>query len=108
RKIEQEARKAPGNSANRFDSPRTKLDYCDVTDYADIILSKSNWGLFLADFGSKGECNRNFGDLREYRNALKHNRDMSNIVSLRGEAAIEWFCHVLDLDFSAYGINSPG
>lgn len=106
RKIEQEARKAPGNSANRFDSPRIKLDYCDVTDYADIILSKSNWGLFLADFGSKGECNRNFGDLREYRNALKHNREMSNIVSLRGEAAIEWFSHVLDLDLSAYGINS--
>ncbi len=106
RKLEQEARKAPGNSPRRFDSTRAKLDYCDVTDYADIILSKSNWGLFLADFGSKGECNRNFGDLREYRNALKHNRDMSNIVSLRGEAAIEWFSHVLDLDLSAYGINS--
>ena len=108
RKIEQEARKAPGNSSNRFDSPRIKLDFCDVTDYADIILSKSNWGLFLSDFGSKGECDRNFGDLREYRNALKHNRDMTSIVSLRGEAAIEWFSHVLDLDLTAYGINSAG
>ncbi|MCY3797856.1 MAG: DUF262 domain-containing protein [Chloroflexi bacterium] len=107
RKIEQEARKAPGNSANRLDSPRIKLDYCDVTDYADIILSKSNWDLFQGDFGSKGECNRNFGDLREYRNALKHNRDMSNIVSLRGEAAIEWLSHPLNVDLSEYGIKSP-
>lgn len=107
RKIDQEARKSPGNSAERFDSPRAKLDYCDVTDYADIILSKTNWLLFQETFSSKGTCDRMFGDLREYRNALKHNRDMSEIVALQGQAAIVWLCHALDLDLSEFGIKSP-
>ena len=107
RKIEQEARKSPGNSSERFDSPRAKLDYCDVTDYADIILSKTNWELFQDAFGSKGTCDRMFGDLREYRNALKHNRDISEIVALQGQAAIVWLSHALVLDLSEFGIKSP-
>lgn len=104
RKIEQEARKAPGNTAERLDSPRIKLDYCDVSDYADIILSKTNWELFQESFGAKGECDRMFGDFREFRNALKHTRDISEIVDLRGQASIVWLSQALNLDLSEYGI----
>lgn len=108
KRIEKEIRKAPGDNVERFNSPRTKLDYCDISDYADIILSKTNWELFQQEFGSKGTCARMLGDFREYRNAVKHNRDISEIVALQGQAAIVWLSHALGLDLSAYGIISPG
>lgn len=65
-----------------------RLTFCDVMDYCEIILK--NWNLFEETFGSKSEVEKHFLNLKEYRNALKHNRVMNNVEKKQGEASFEW------------------
>lgn len=66
-----------------------RLSFCDMDDYRKIILN--HWGLFEDEFTSRGEFERNFTYLRDYRNGLKHNRDITQIEKKHGDAAAEWF-----------------
>lgn len=84
-----------------------RSDFLPYDAFLPVLLSKTNWLLFQNVFDSKGVCNRMFGDLREYRNALKRNRDISEIVALQGQAAIVWLSQALELDLSEFGLTSP-
>lgn len=65
-----------------------RFSFCDIMDYAEIITSK--WDIFEADFRSKREVEKHFLHLKDYRNAIKHNRPMNNIERKQGEASFEW------------------
>ena len=36
-----------------------------------------------------------FGNLKEYRNCIKHSRPMNNIIKKQGEASLEWIYSIL-------------
>ena len=102
--IDKHVRKTPGTNRNQFNDPRSKLDYCDVSDYSTIILTKGNWSLFSSVFKSKQECQRILDDFREYRAALKHNREIDDMHDHRAQAAILWLHDALQLDLSEHGL----
>jgi hypothetical protein len=63
-------------------------------DYEQIILK--NWQYFDGVFGSRGQVERHFLDLKEYRNALKHAREMNTVERRQGEASAEWLFRILE------------
>src|ERR1039458_10662430 len=63
-------------------------------DYAQIVLK--NWQVFEGAFGSRGEVERHFLNLKEYRNALKHAREMNTVERKQGEASVEWLVKILE------------
>jgi len=88
RKIQGYLKKNPDISIASL-SGRKLLDFCDIMDYCKIILV--NWEFFEKYFISKGELEKKFINLKEYRNIIKHNREMDSIMRKEGEAALEWF-----------------
>jgi len=63
-------------------------------DYPKIILK--NWDTFYSEFRSKSEVEKRFISLKEYRNAIKHNREMASFIKKEGEAALEWLSMILE------------
>lgn len=96
--------KTPGAKTRDFDDPRQKLDHCDLSDYAKIITNKTNWALFAGAFKNANETRRTLDDFREYRAALKHNRDIDSMLDHRGQAAMLWLGTALELDLGDFGI----
>jgi len=62
-------------------------------DYEKIILS--NWDLFGKYFGNKMEVEQHFRAFKNYRNPLKHTRDLNEIDKRNGEAAVLWLENIL-------------
>lgn len=87
--------KNPGEDISQFTILRRKLDFFDMQEYFDIISSKSNWGLFEENFGSKGILQNRFSQLGELRNGIRHSRGATDIAIKDGEAAISWFDSIL-------------
>jgi len=75
-----------------------KLAFLNFGEYKTIIMKY--WGLFEDEFVSRGDFERNFIYLNDYRNAVKHNRTLTSIEQKQGEAAAEWFANLLDPFFS--------
>lgn len=72
-----------------------KLCFCDIMDYLDIIILKTNWADFEGRFGKKSQVEKHFGNIAEYRNCIKHSRSANNVVKKQGEASLEWIYSVL-------------
>lgn len=76
-----------------LDEIETKFSYLDIMDYAKTI--SANWELFEEQFHSRGEIERHFLALKNYRNSIKHNRELNPVEKRNGEAAVLWFESVL-------------
>lgn len=87
--------KNPGEDNAQFKSIRRKLDFFDLQEYKDVIISKTVWQLFEDSFGSKGVLMNRFSQLGELRNGIRHSRDITEATLKDGEAAISWFNSVL-------------
>ena len=74
-------------------STADSLSFCDIMDYSNIILK--NWQLFEETFRSKFEVEKRFITFKDFRNAVKHNRDINTVLQRDGEAALEWFSQAL-------------
>lgn len=74
-------------------STADSLSFCDIMDYSNIILK--NWLLFEETFRSKFEVEKRFIAFKDFRNAVKHNRDINTVLQRDGEAALEWFSQAL-------------
>ena len=93
-KVRQHNSRHPGESAVKR-SGLDRLSFCDIMDYHEIITSKANWTMFQDKFGKKQEADKHFGNLKEYRNCIKHSRPMNNIIKKQGEASVEWIYSIL-------------
>jgi hypothetical protein len=87
--------KNPGEDSTQFKSIRRKLDFFDLQEYKDIIVSKPVWQVFESNFGSKSVLENRFNQLAELRNSIRHSRDITEATLKDGEAAISWFNSVL-------------
>jgi len=70
-----------------------RLKNCDIMDYYKIIITK--WNIFENLFKSKFELEKKFINYKNYRNDIKHNKDLDSVVKKEGEAALEWFDRAL-------------
>ncbi len=90
-RIDQQLRKQPGLDQSVFNSLRRRLEYADLRELEDLIVSKAVWDLFAPVFNNKQQVQQRFGQLGDLRNAIRHNRTVSEVVRKDGEAALLWF-----------------
>ncbi len=76
-----------------YSLPDKKLAFCDIRDYLKII--KVNWPMFQSLFIGKSELEKHFHNLAEYRNRLRHGREINGVARKGGEAAMEWIANVI-------------
>lgn len=109
-RIEHEISKQPGLSMENFADHRTKLDFCNVTDYSQIVSNGTNWPLFESTFRRRADFERHLEAFSEYRNAVMHNRPMTEIVRKAGDLAVVWLETVLaeENGGSDNGEENPG
>lgn len=91
-KITEYLRKNPYITDEKLDS-YDRLCQCDVMDYSTIIFT--HWDSFEQFFGSKYETEKRFITLKDFRNAVKHIKEINFVLQREAEAAIEWFSQVL-------------
>jgi len=92
KKIKEELRRHP-YKLDEYMRDEVKITFLDVMDYEKIILS--NWDLFGKYFGNKMEVEQHFRAFKNYRNPLKHTRDLNEIDKRNGEAAVLWLENIL-------------
>ena len=71
------------------------LEFFDLREIQDLLVSKSLWGKFQSEFSNKDVLIQKFNQLVEIRNSIRHSRSVDEIVQKEGEAAIIWFNKVL-------------
>jgi hypothetical protein len=87
--------KNPGEDKEQFRSLRRRMDFFDMQEYKDVIVSKTAYTSFSDVFGSKGTLEIRFNQLAEIRNSIRHSRDVSDATIKDGEAAIVWFGSII-------------
>lgn len=92
KKVAEELKRHPYN-VDELVRDDIRITFLDVMDYSKIIFS--NWDLFALYFGSKGEVEKHFVALKNYRNQIKHGRVLNEIDKRTGEAAVLWLEKIL-------------
>lgn len=92
RKIEERMKRHPYEKENALTNLE-RLGFCDIMDYNGII--GKTWKVFEEDFGSIGEVQKHFLNIKEYRNALMHGREMNRVEKKQGEASVEWLMQII-------------
>jgi len=103
-RVRDAARKHPGDGDLRQPGMRRMLEYLDLRELQDTIISKRLWNEFEEVFVTKEQLNNRVMQLAELRNNLRHSRTLTEIVTKDGEAAILWFTSVLQSS-SAPGLS---
>lgn len=67
------------------------LEFCDLRELQDILVSKQLWPRFASRFGTQEQLAIRFGQLAALRNSLRHVRTVDDVTRKDGEAAILWF-----------------
>ncbi len=96
KRINIELKKKPHLSFEYFNSFDKRIQFFDLFEYYDLIVSRSNWSNFEAIFENKEQLQTRFNQLSTLRNAIRHTREVSTIEKLDGEAAIAWFTEILE------------
>lgn len=88
-------RKNAAMDADRYGTLLARLEYCDLRELQDTILSKVLWSRFEVLFANKEALAAKFGQFAELRNGIRHSRAVDDITRKEGEASILWFEQVL-------------
>jgi hypothetical protein len=92
----------PSQDREVFQSIENQIKFFDVSEYCDLATSSSNWSYFQTVFGDKSVLQSRFSQLQNLRNAIAHNRELTDVSIADGEAAILWFSAAL----RKYFVNS--
>lgn len=91
RKVSDDLKRNPERRPEDVAGARAKLEYCDLSDYSRLILVKSNWPYFESVFRRTLDVERRMEGVTRFRNALSHNRSMTEVERQDGRAALIWF-----------------
>lgn len=91
-KIQNEIRRHP-YKLDEYMRDDVRITFLDFMDYLKVI--NSNWDVFEHFFGNKNELEEHLKSLKNYRNPVKHVRDLDQVDKKRGEAAVLWFENIL-------------
>src|SRR5262249_51707882 len=75
-RVQAALRKSPALSQDSFQVLSRRLEYCDLRDLQDIVLSKALWPEFSLRFVNKEGLAAKFNQLAELRNAIRHSRSV--------------------------------
>ena len=95
KRIQVAAKKNANIELDQYKQLSRRLEYCDLRELQDTILSKSLWHSFEKRFANKVTLSAKFGQLAELRNGIRHSRSVDEVTRKEGEAAILWFEQVL-------------
>jgi hypothetical protein len=93
-RLQSTARKNPATTRGYHETLAGKLEYADLRELEGVVVS-SLWPAFEGRFGTKEMLQSRFIQLAELRNAIRHNRTVSDVVRKDGEAALLWFRETL-------------
>jgi hypothetical protein len=94
-RIQASARKNAAIDIEQYTQMPQRLEYCDLRELQDTILSKTISLEFEKRFVNKETLMGKFSQLVELRNGIRHSRTVDDITRKEGEAAILWFDQVL-------------
>ena len=94
-RIQAAAKKNANIELDQYKQLSRRLEYCDLRELQDTILSRSLWHGFEKRFANKATLSAKFGQLAELRNCIRHSRSVDEVTRKEGEAAILWFEQVL-------------
>ena len=94
-RLQAAAKKNAALDLNYYQTLGGRLEYADLREVQDAILSKTNWPLFQARFANKETLAKRFDQLAELRNGIRHSRTVDEVTRKEGEAALLWFRQVL-------------
>jgi hypothetical protein len=94
-RLHKAAKKNPALDVNSYDVLTRQLEFADLRELQDIIVTKALWKEFEPRFKNKVQVGHRFEQLAELRNSIRHSRTVTEIVRKDGEAAILWFEEVL-------------
>ena len=95
-RLQRAAKKNAALDMDYYQSLEGKLEYCDLRELQNTILSKDVWSVFQARFSNKETLMSKFGQLVELRNGIRHSRTVDEVARKEGEAALIWFKQVLE------------
>lgn len=95
-RLQAAARRNPAVDADHYESLAGQLEYADLRELQDTIVSKPLWPAFQSRFGTAGVLAERFDQLAGLRNCIRHSRAVDEVTRKLGEAAIIWFRQVLD------------
>lgn len=95
RRISLDLKKKPSASQEDYLSFTKRIEFFDLNEYQETIISKINWEKFSKIFIDKNSLSIRFSQLSNLRNGIRHSRSISEIEQLDGEVAIKWFKTVM-------------
>jgi hypothetical protein len=94
-RLQAAAKKNAALDLNYYQTLGGRLEYADLREVQDAILSKAIWPLFQTRFANKETLAKRFDQLAELRNGIRHSRTVDEVTRKEGEAALLWFQQVL-------------
>lgn len=107
-RIGQALRKNASLDADQYKMLARKLEFFDLREIQETLISKTLWNTFEPRFSNKDVVIGKFNQLAELRNALRHSRTVDEITRKEGEAAILWFGHVLNKEIATTSDTASG
>lgn len=95
RRVDSDMKKKVGVDFSSYNSLSKRLEFFDMSEYFDTIISKSNWKQFESIFKDKNNLSMRFNQIKNLRNGIRHSRSVSEIEKMDGEVSIKWFNSVL-------------
>jgi len=95
-RIRQSARTNPAIDAEEYTKDLEKvLEFCDLQELQQAIVSRSVWSAFQTRFGTKEVLSSRINQIASLRNAIRHSRAVDEITLKDGEAGLLWFQQAL-------------
>jgi hypothetical protein len=90
-RLEAAMRKDPARRIAGPPSLPEQLQYLDLRDLQELLTARTTWERFEPTFRNKEMLNVRFMQLAELRNAIRHSREVTAVMTKDGEAALLWF-----------------
>ena len=90
-RVEREARQNRALFEERRDEADYWLEFLDLQELKDTMVSKASWSHFEPRFTNKTRLADEFADLGSLRNAIRHSRSVDQVTEKKGQGAILWF-----------------
>ena len=94
-RVDSDIKKKPDSSLDNYNNFSKRIEFFDLREYQETIVSKQNWDKFISIFKDKNSLEIRFNQLGTLRNGIRHSRSVSEIEQMDGEVAIKWFKTVL-------------
>jgi hypothetical protein len=90
-RVQDALRRNPSLNGGHYSTLTGILEFVDLRELEDILVTRRLWPNFEARFGTKPQLTNRFAQLAELRNSIRHSRTVTEIVRRDGEAALLWF-----------------